>query len=688
MGVREHMAKIWQKTPIHLGQSELFLTIKITALAAAVITLFSQDLTIIFADALQSEATSHILAIPFIFAYLIYRKRKILRAVVPLENKNQPKEIRYLPATSGLLLSATAILLYWYGSYTFTPLEYHIFAMPIFLAGLILILFNSQTLRQLAFPIAFLMFLTPPPSDILFAIGATLAVVSAEASNAIANLMGIPSMLTSEYGNPTIIVTRPDGSTIPFTVDVACSGIYSLIGFLIFAVLIAYIIRDKPWKKLAIITAGVLLTYSLNILRITIILMLGYYYGQDLALQVFHLLGGWMLIFLGTIALLTISEKILKAQILPKTEQSCTKCNSQPQFNQDFCPSCGRLLKPHAITLNRIDAAKIASITVTVILLLSLQTPVFALTQAYPIVVTSSPSGQKASTNILPQIPDYTLAFLYRDTKFEIRAKQDMSLVYSYTPINKSKQPVWVAIEIASTRSSLHQWEACLIKYPISRGYNPRVAQIELKDIQLTENPPIIGRFFAFQYVNNNETQAVLYWYEKTTFTINQTLQQKYVKISLITYPENVDDLKSIESQMVTLAKPIVNFWQPLKTWSQMAMLISQNGIKLVAANSLVLISIVSLYALEIRKQKKANANAYHKLSKINRQIIDAVRETEKSTTPTLDNIVDTYQKITQKPMDGNKLLQELTELEKITIIKSHIVNRQDQPIQIWKSHI
>lgn len=172
-------------------------------------------------------------------------------------------------------------------------------ALPIFVAGLTLILFSPQTMRQLTFPICFLIFLTPPPSEILYALGATFSTISSEASNAIVNAMGIPSIITSEYDNPTITITRPDGSTIPFTVDIACSGIYSLIGFLIFAVFIAYIIRDKPWKKLALIIVGLPLVYLLNIIRITITLILGYHYGEALALQAFHLLGGWILVFLG-----------------------------------------------------------------------------------------------------------------------------------------------------------------------------------------------------------------------------------------------------------------------------------------------------------------------------------------------------------------------------------------------------
>ena len=70
----------------------------------------------------------------------------------------------------------------------------------------------------------------PPPSGLLYNLGTTLSTISAEASNAIMQTIGIASTITGEYGNPTIILTRPDETTMPFTVDIACSGIYSLLG--------------------------------------------------------------------------------------------------------------------------------------------------------------------------------------------------------------------------------------------------------------------------------------------------------------------------------------------------------------------------------------------------------------------------------------------------------------------------
>ena len=384
-----------------INKGNLALILKISTLTIATLAIFYQDLTIVMSDALQSEITNYMLAIPFILAYLIYRKRKMLRAVISIENQNQPKETKHLPTIAGLLLCTAAITFYWYGSYTFTPLEHHMATLPIFVAGLTLILFNPQTLRQAAFPIAFLIFLTPPPAEILYALGSTLSVISSEASHTMVKALGVPSTLSGEYGNPTITITRPDGSAISFAVDIACSGIYSLIGFVIFATFIAYITRDKTWKKAAIFLIGLPLIYALNIIRITTILLIGYQYGEQIALQTFHLIGGWTLIFLGTLLLLTIAEKALKTNMFlkPPPIQPCPKCNSAENQKESFCPHCGRLLKYPKINPKKQDIAKIATIALAVALLLSIQAPVFALTEGPAQIIIKTPTAEQATAD-------------------------------------------------------------------------------------------------------------------------------------------------------------------------------------------------------------------------------------------------------------------------------------------------
>ncbi|MEM2129707.1 MAG: exosortase/archaeosortase family protein, partial [Candidatus Bathyarchaeia archaeon] len=645
--------------------NNLWLILKAAAIPAATLILFYQDLAIIFSDAFKSEATSYMLAIPFILAYLLYRKRSILTATLSLNNKNQTKIHRHLQPITGILLLATAILLYWHGSYTFTPLEYHLLALPIFVAGTVLLLFNAKALRQLAFLIAFLFFLVPPPTEILYTVGGTLSAFSAQSSAAIASVAGIPTSLIAEYGNPLIQITRPDGTILNFTVDIACSGIYSLISFLIFALLIAYIIRDKPWKKIALILTGVPLIYLLNIVRITTLLIIGYHYGENFALQLFHLLGGWVLIFIVTLLLLAISEKIFKTKIFTKTAK-CVQCNPKPPANQGFCFNCGKIFRAAVSTKGKTDIVKIAAIILIAIALASIQAPTFALADRPTILLTTTANGEQASTEILPDIPNYTLQFAYRDTDFEATAKTDMALAYIYVPHNESQKPVWVSLEIASARSSLHRWEVCLITYPLSQGWKPKVSEIELREIQLSENPPLISRFFVFQYTKTGLIQAVLYWYESATFNVNGTLQQKHIKLSLIAYPDSMDELAEIENQLISLATPIANYWRPIITWSPTALILSQNGGQLTVAASSILGVAVVVAAVEARSQQKARKAVYNKLSDANKQIIDAIRKAEKTITPTLHNIAKTYQEVTGSLIGEAILLQKLTELEAV----------------------
>lgn len=668
-----------------LNRSNLVLGLKVATIIAATLAIFHQDLTIIANDALQNEVTSYVLVIPFLFIYLIYRKRKMLAQVMQMENKDQPKKTKHLPTIMGILLSITAILLYWHGSYTFTPLEYHVFALPFFTAGLTLVLFNIQTLRQLAFPIAFLILLMPPPSDITYYLGSTFSVISSKVSYAIINALGIPSTLISEYGNPVIQITTPNQTTLSFAIDIACSGIYSLISFLVFAVLITYLIRDKPWKKLALFLTGLSLIYLLNIARITTILMIGYYSSEETALQLFHLLGGWFLILAGTFLLLLFAEKIFHTQIFTKPLPKCTECNLKPKTNQNFCFKCDRMLKPISIRLQKTDIIKMATIIVSVILLISIQTPVFALTEGPAQVMIQTPAGEQGNTQLLPQIPGYTLAFAYRDKDFEELARQDASLLYAYYPPDKTKELVWVGVEIDSAFYRLHHWERCLISWQLEQDKPALVTQLDLKDIQIQENPPVIARYFAFQWIKTKQTQVVLYWYETAEFVTNGTAQQKNIKISLITYPDTPQNITEAEN-LLPLATAIVEHWQPIKSWTQIALLLSQNGVYLAAITTVLLTLLIILYAIEKRKQRKANARAYQKLSEPNKQIIDIVRETQKTTTPTLSAIAATYTKRTGKSIKKEKMFYILSEVEKAGIIKSYIASNQDEPTQAWKA--
>jgi exosortase len=671
-----------QRIAAVIAMSNLTVILKTSTVAAVTLAFYLQDLMILFANALQDEASMYILAIPVLFAYLLYRKRMMLRASVGFE-REPTRVTRRLTTLSGVLLCATAVVLYWFGSYTFTPLEYHVLTLPVFVAGLVLVLFNFQTLRQLAFPVVFLFFLQPPPSQILYGLGATLSVVSAEASNGLVNLFGVPSRILGEYGNPTILVTRPGGVPLRFTVDLACSGIFSLIGFVIFAAFIAYISRDKTWKKITIMALGLPLILVLNIVRITIILGIGYAYGEQLALQVFHALGASVLMFLGTLLILVVSDRFGKKTSPRKV---CDKCGANPvEPSIESCSKCGKLLHYPKIRLKKVDVAKIAGIVLVMVLLLSIQVPVFALTEGPAQVIIQTPSGERGNTAILPAIEGYTLQFSFRDRNFEQVAKQDASLVYDYRPLNTTRAPVTVAVEIAQTKSSLHDWELCLVTWPQVMGYQSQVSQLDLRDVEILQNPPIIARYFAFQYTKNNATQVVLYWYLTSTFDVNGSAQQKHVKISLIAYPGTAGLVGEVEDQLFTLAVSVAGYWEPAKTWTQIALVISQNGPVMSMAMLGLLVAVVFYQAFLFRKEQQAAMRLYRKLPLQERELVDIVEHASK---PTGEEVAERMQGLVGVKDDASSIEDRLLEAEEVGLVRREIGNREDEPFVFWRSPV
>jgi hypothetical protein len=158
------------------------------------------------------------------------------------------------------------------------------------------------------------------------------------------------------------------------------------------------------------------------------------------------------------------------------------------------------------------------------------------------------------------------------------------------------------------------------------------------------------------------------------------------VKISIVAYPKSPEDLPRIENQLIGVGTVIANYWEPIKTWSQAALLISKNSFSLLGVTGSLLVAAIILYAFETKRQEKATVDLYQKLSESDRKIIDSVRETEKRAMPTLENIARIHQKTIVLSIDTEWLLQRLLVLEKVGIVRSSVANKQDEPTQTWKA--
>jgi hypothetical protein len=165
--------------------------------------------------------------------------------------------------------------------------------------------------------------------------------------------------------------------------------------------------------------------------------------------------------------------------------------------------------------------------------------------------------------------------------------------------------------------------------------------------------------------------------------SVNGTAEQKYVEISLITFPTTTKDILASEDELLPFAQAIADYWQPLKTWTPIALTLSQNGLSFTMVTAALLFATVIINIYEKRRGRNAKTRAYQKLSKTDQQLMDAIQKTEK---PTLTSIGSTYESITHGKANPETLYQELERAERAGLISREIISQQDEPMQVWKT--
>jgi exosortase len=655
-----------------------------TLIILLIFIVYWRDLEILVNEALNSEALSHLFLVPFFLGYLFYQKKGLFRASVAIEGFQKTSRARYLDALVGFSLCLIAFLLYWYGSYTFYPLEYHLLSLPIFVAGVMLILFNFNTLRALLLPILFLFFIVPLPSEVMYTLGGALANFNTQASYAILKAFGFPVSLSTSYGAPTINLgtsTEP----ISFSVDLPCSGIYTLIAFAMFATFLAIIVSGPFWKKVAIFLLGFPVFEVLNILRITAIISAAVFFGEEIAMSLFHTVAGLFLVFIGMMLTLWMAEKFLKIKFITRTGDvpSCSKCKTNKRVLEDFCLNCGRFLNTSKMKLSQIFWIKLVLLLFGFFVIsLSVNAPVFAITRE-TIEVTSA---WENATNILPQFPQYHITCLPRDARYEQLAKQDAAITYVYIPTNISIPVVYVLINVANSISNLHSWEVCLITWRTAHGQYPLVNVLDSRDVQLPGGN-IIARYLVFQDVEQNYTQVTLYWYERANFKIGATIQQKYVRISLLILTKEQANYQQHEDFLLDFGLEIARHWEPIKAQSLVSLGVPAQQTLLAALTASIAATKITQYASDWRKKTNNLKIFNHFATPEDKLVLQTIAELNKEKrTATTKNINLAIKGKIGRFVKFERLMERLNRLQDYGFIRRDMAFIDNKPVLIWRS--
>lgn len=159
------------------------------------------------------------------------------------------------------------------------------------------------------FPLFYLGFIVPPPGWLIDAITVDLKAFVSLVSTEAMQLVGIP---ISREG-VTLQVAQ-----YQLLVEDACSGMNSLVGLIAISLFYIYLMRNASWRYSILMTAFVVpIAIIANILRIIVLILLTYFFGDGVAQGFLHKTAG-LFLFATALMLVFGVDSVLSSLLLRK----------------------------------------------------------------------------------------------------------------------------------------------------------------------------------------------------------------------------------------------------------------------------------------------------------------------------------------------------------------------------------
>lgn len=198
--------------------------------------------------------------IPFVAVYLAWDRR---RAIMGGDGESPARDLG--SAWIGYLVLLIGLGAYLAGRAGGIQLALRV-SLIVVLFGLAIYLGGWRVARLLAFPIAFLVVMIPPPAAVLQQLTWPLQLFTAKFSTEALRALGYPVLLRGIY---------IDLPTVRVEVAEACSGFRSLIALGATGLLLAYLTQPKPINRLLLVAAVIPIAIIANAVRVTWIIVMG-----------------------------------------------------------------------------------------------------------------------------------------------------------------------------------------------------------------------------------------------------------------------------------------------------------------------------------------------------------------------------------------------------------------------------
>jgi exosortase/archaeosortase family protein len=175
--------------------------------------------------------------------------------------------------------------------------------LPVFAAGVISLFYGLRSLWALRYPIVFLFLAWPAPY--LPLVGEGIRAFVDATSAALTLIAHVIPIVEPVPGEDTYFFIHHGQEYFPMSVSSACSGVNGLVGFMLIGGALVYLVDGPLLRRTAWLLSGLLLVWSLNIVRIELIFIVAALFGERTAIDILHPVAGLIVFNLGVLGMLS-----------------------------------------------------------------------------------------------------------------------------------------------------------------------------------------------------------------------------------------------------------------------------------------------------------------------------------------------------------------------------------------------
>ncbi len=259
------------------------------------LAVFYPTLRWLISEWLGNDYYSHGPLVPLIAAFFAWRLAARGPGQPPAETARQQPD-RTAPLGLALVVPGLAAYLY-----ALLQRAYFIaaLAMIVLIAGLVWYLLGTATLKRLAFPILFLIFMVPLP--FVEPLSVPLAQVTGNISAECIRLFGVPITVNGAQ------ISLPNAQLL---VGAQCSGLRSIVTLLTLVAVVVFVVEGPVWAKLLLAASSLPIAALGNVLRVASLLGVANTWGTDAGFKYYHDYSG-IVFFLSALVLLILLSWVL-----------------------------------------------------------------------------------------------------------------------------------------------------------------------------------------------------------------------------------------------------------------------------------------------------------------------------------------------------------------------------------------